>query len=275
MTANLCVVCGSETPDGYACVDETEKARQQLAEIAELVAPARAVAHRQTSGDGTGGGGVPGSRVPIDLAAGARLDAVQVALTGWARELAEGRNVGVVPDGRDVIVLAAAFITQSLEIARHKPWVDEMLREIGDCVHAMRSVTGGRRERIYLGVCGAPFVPIAPEVAEEHGINPAVARLGLAPCPEPLYGRLGASKATCKACGAQYDQEERITDRSELAHSYAYTAVQIEQAYPGIVHRTNIGRWRKQGLLTAHGEADGNPLYAVADVLALAKNRPV
>jgi hypothetical protein len=263
MTANLCVVCGRPTPDGFACVAETEQARQQLAEIAELVAPARDVAHRQTSGDGTGGAGVPGSRVPLDLAAGARLDAVQVALTGWARVVAEERNVGVVPGGRDVIVVAAQFLAANLEWLRHKDYVDDVLREIGDCVQAMRSVTAGRRERIYLGTCGA--LVLTPEPWEPG--TPASTE-----CEGSVYGWIGASKAVCKACGARYDQEARITERAEKAHSHWYTAAEIAAAYPGVVLAGTIRKWRQRGLLTVHGEVDGHRLYQVAEVLALVES---
>jgi hypothetical protein len=256
---DLCVICRDRPAHGaYACIECTEKARQQLAEIAELVEPARAIAYRQTSGDGTGGGCVPGSRVPIDLAAGARLDTVQVALTGWARELAEARNVGAVPDGRDVIVLAAAYIAQCLEIARHKEWVDEMLREISDCLATMRYVTDRRRERIYLGMCRA--VLLVEGVEGPHA------------CEGSVYGSVGASRATCKACGARYDQEARIAERNELAHARTYTAAEIAAAYPGVVLASTIRQWRRRGLLTVHGEVDGHRLYQVSEVLALAES---
>lgn len=260
---NTCVCgCGRTLIDGFAALDCTERARQQLAEIANLVAPARHIAHRQTSGDGTGGAGVPGSRVPIDLGAGARLDAVQVALTGWAREIAEARSVGVVPDGRDVIVLAAAYITQSLEIARHKRWVDDMLREIGDCLTAMRHVTAPRRERIYLGTCGAAWTDW----------NPDGTPLEAGYCEGSVYGNVGADKATCKACGTRYAQADRIRERAELAHSHWYTAAEIAEAYPGVVLAGTIRKWRQRGLLTVHGEVDGHRLYQVSEVLALVES---
>jgi hypothetical protein len=280
MTANLCVVCGRPTPDGYACVAETEQARQQLAEIAERVAPARDVAHRQTAGDGTGGSGTPGSRVPIDLGAGARLDAVQVALTGWARELAEARSVGVAPDGRDVIVLAAAYIAQCLEIARHKRWIDEMLREIADCLAAMRTVTAPRRERIYLGTCGAErkcedlcsdYVCFESDFT--HQCQCWCHRGEADTCEGSVYGSLGASRATCRVCGARYDQEARIAERAKLAGQYHYTGPEIVDAFPGIT-AVSIRVWRHRGLLEAHGKtSDGQPLYDVTEVLAVAASR--
>lgn len=273
VVTNTCVCgCGRTLIDGYAATDCTEKARQQLAEIGELVAPARDVAHRQTSGDGTGGSGVPGSRVPLDLAAGARLDAVQVALTGWARELAESRSVGVVPDGRDVIVLAAAYIAQSLEIARHKEWIDEMLREIGDCVQAMRDVTAGRRERIYLGTCGAMrWIPDPGD--DEFGAE--------VECDGDVYGPPDGITGRCRICKAEYDQGERLAQLGEQVIGKAYRASVIAHAY-GLSADT-IRSWATERLgeggvvlraakLWAHGhDRQGRPLYLLGEVLALAK----
>lgn len=95
MSANTCVVCGRPTPDGHACTAETARAGGQLAEIVELTGPARDVAHGQTSRGGAGGSGKPGSRLPFDLGATARLDAVENTLATWARHIAETRGVAL------------------------------------------------------------------------------------------------------------------------------------------------------------------------------------
>jgi hypothetical protein len=208
--------------------------------------------------------------VPIDLAAGARLDAVQAALTGWARVVAEERNRGVEPDGQDLIVVAARFLAVNLEWLRHKDFVDEVLREIGDCVSAMRSVTAGRRERIYLGTCGALIVESYERTEPLPGVIDEA--FTTRQCEGGVYGSIGASKAVCKACGAKHDQDARITDRSEKAHGYTYTAAEIAAAYPGVVLAGTIRQWRRRGLLTVHGEVDGHRLYSVAEVLALVES---
>lgn len=93
MTVNTCVVCGRPTPDGWACVTETERARQQLAEITDLTEAARATARRQVSHGPAVRGGKPGPTIPIDLAAQARIDVVQNALIGWARIICEERGI--------------------------------------------------------------------------------------------------------------------------------------------------------------------------------------
>lgn len=91
-----CVVCRKPTADGYACAGETRKAAGQLAEIAELTPAARAIAYGQ-SRTGTSGGsaGKPGPRMELNLAAGARMDAVQARLWAIARHIAETRGVAL------------------------------------------------------------------------------------------------------------------------------------------------------------------------------------
>ncbi|MBB3099321.1 hypothetical protein FHR83_007027 [Actinoplanes campanulatus] len=301
MSDDLCVICGDRPAHGaYGCTECLARTRRLLGEVGDMAQAARDVAQRQAV-RGTGGGtvGKPGSQLPLGLETTSRLDAVQNALTTLARDIAETRGVEIPrpPAVRpasgptcarpwscnhgscralreplrasDEIEWVARWLVDQVEWSRHRPAVDEFVRDVEASHRIIRSLASGPRERIYLGTCGAPFVPIAPEVAEEHGINPAVARLGLAPCVEPLYGRLGAGKATCRTCGAEHNPDQRIAERTALAHSYRYTAAEIEQAYPGVVHRTNIGRWRKAGLLTVHGEHEGNPLYALDEVLAL------
>jgi hypothetical protein len=258
-----------------------------LGEIGDMADAALDVAQRQAvRGTGGGGGGKPGSSLPIDLGAMARYDAVRNALTTWVRLIAEERGNGTqingdartpviagtgrAGSGTDDLSGICGWLAEHAEWCRHKPWVDEWVADIERAASIIRGLASGPRERIYLGPCGAPFLPITPEVAEEHGIQPAVARLGLAPCPEPLYGRLGATKAKCKTCEAEHNVDQRIRERHDLAHSYTYTAAEIEHAYGGIILASTIRQWRRRGLLQVHGEADGKRLYAIGEVLQVA-----
>lgn len=95
MTASLCVVCGRPTPDGYACITETSRAAAQLRDIIDMTPAARDVAHGLSRRAGGGSTGKPGSRLPLDLGATARLDGVQNALTTLARTIAETRGVAI------------------------------------------------------------------------------------------------------------------------------------------------------------------------------------
>jgi hypothetical protein len=95
MSEPTCGRCGRPTLDGVVCVAETDRARAQLAEISDMTPAARDIATGQASHSHGGGTGKPGSRLPFDLGATARLDAVQATLTTWARAIAETRGVAL------------------------------------------------------------------------------------------------------------------------------------------------------------------------------------
>ena len=94
MTDELCVICRDRPAHGaYGCVPCLDRARQVLAESADMAGAARGVATRQARHGAQGGSGKPGSALPLDLGATARLDAVNNTLTTWARHIAETRGV--------------------------------------------------------------------------------------------------------------------------------------------------------------------------------------
>ncbi|MEV6633892.1 hypothetical protein AB0M54_24385 [Actinoplanes sp. NPDC051470] len=96
MTAPTCAVCGQPLADGaYACVRCTDRAGHALADIADMAGAARDIATGQARHSRGGGSGKPGSSLPFDLGATARLDAVQASMTTWARHIAETRGVGI------------------------------------------------------------------------------------------------------------------------------------------------------------------------------------
>jgi hypothetical protein len=95
MTANTCVVCGRPEPDAYACPSCSGKAAAQLRDVIDMVPAARDIAHGFAHRTGGGSTGKPGSRLPFDLGATARLDGVQAALTTLARMIAETRGVPI------------------------------------------------------------------------------------------------------------------------------------------------------------------------------------
>jgi hypothetical protein len=189
----------------------------------------------------------------------------------------------------DPIAEAVEFLAKHLEYARHSPWVDEMVRDLAECAAVMRGLAAGPRERVYLGPCGAPVpqpaegVPDLPccvaTTCEPHGSPcchhgdpvecPADPYVGDVPCETPLYGRLGASKATCRTCGAEHVPDQCIQERVELAGQYTYTAAEIADAYPALRANT-ITKWYGRGLLVNHG-TEGRPLYDVAEVLQVAE----
>lgn len=289
MTTNTCVrdACGRPTPDGVACPACMQRTREHLATIGELLPVALDVAYGQTARTQTGGSGGGEPRLELNLTAKARLDAVGNALTTWARAIAEERGVQV--PGGDPIMAASAWLSAHCEWMRHRAEVDEFMRDVAECAAVMRGIAAGPRERVFLGPCGAP-VPQPPEgepglpccvatCCEPHGGDccshddpvdcPADPYVLDVPCDTPLYGQLGASKATCRTCGAEHNPDQRIRERQDLAHSYTYTAAEIEHAYGGVILASTIRQWRKRGLLPVHGEADGKRLYAIGEVLTL------
>ena len=243
MTANTCVVCGSPTPDGWACMTETERARQQLAEIAETVEAARAVMYRQTS-TGDTIHSTPGPRDLLDYGAGARLDAVQTALTGWVRAVREDAKVKSAPRKGDLIAACADWLAERVETIRHLEYADEVLREIGDCWHTMRSVVATPAGRLYLGVC------------EDGG------------CGGDVFGKPGRAAAYCNQCGAVYDQDERRVQVATLVEGGSYRASQLD-GYRGLSAAT-VRKWAERGLITPHEhDGRGRPLYLLTEVRAV------
>ncbi|WP_145830911.1 hypothetical protein [Actinoplanes teichomyceticus] len=252
-----------------------DRARRQLAEIADLVPAARDVAHRQARrGGGGGASGKPGSSLPIDLGATARLDAVQNALSGWVRVIAEERGIcpeihgggrtgsagmeGMGSGGRDDLRASARWLVGMCEWMRHRAEVDTFLTDVDASARALRGVVNGPRERKYLGPCGADQVAAFAE--------------GLADterCEGDVYGWPGAEKGTCRTCGANVLQAERRAWLDDEVRQYAYTASEIAAAYP--IRRNTINQWASRGRLAAHDHNEqGRARYNLGDVLELA-----
>lgn len=80
---------------GLACDWCVGRAAAQLETVIDTLPAARDIAQRQTSRGGGSGAGKPGSSLPLDLGATARLDAVQSALTTWSRHVSEERGVSL------------------------------------------------------------------------------------------------------------------------------------------------------------------------------------
>lgn len=95
MSDTTCVRCGRPMPDqAYACSACAYRAGDQLHDIADMTDAARDVAHGlSTRSGGSSASGKPGSRLPLDLAATSKLDAVENTLLGWCRVISEERGV--------------------------------------------------------------------------------------------------------------------------------------------------------------------------------------
>lgn len=260
MTAE-CLRCGRPTPDGYVCVAETAKAAAQLAEIRDMVGAARDIATGQARHGAGGGSGKPGSRLPFDLGATARLDAVQGELTTWARRIAEERS-GVdwhATGPGELIAWAARYLEANLEWMRHRAEVDAFLVDVEACGRVVRGLARGPAPQRYLGPCGAPRWCCDRGDHEGHNEEP---------CDGDVYAREGASSGRCRACSAEWSSATRQAWLDAEVRSHAYTATEIADAYP--IKANTIRQWLSRGLLTTHGELGGRPLMLLGEVLDLA-----
>lgn len=256
MSTTECVRCGRPTPDGYACVAETDRARQQLAEIADLVPAARDVAHRQARRGSGGASGKPGSSLPIDLGATSRLDAVQNTLTTWARRIAEERGIGPEGNGgasggagtgsgnpqtgRDDLRASAQWLGGHCEWMRHRPEVDEFLRDVEACGRVIRSIADRPEDRrVVVGMCD---------------------------CGRTLYAPAGRQAVTCPDCEQTWDVDdsreslrdhldERIVTAAEAAHLGAF--LDTDRSSEQI--RKLVNKWAERNLITARGEIREDP----------------
>lgn len=215
-----CIRCGRPTADGYACMAETTRAAEQLRQVVDMVPAARDVAHGLSRHGGAGASGKPGSRLPIDLTAMSKLDAVQNELVGWARATVEERHGGRLAHAHeDPIIHAAQYLIANLEWWRHRANIDEILGDVEACARVVRGIARGPSEQRYLGPCGAT-------VTWDDGGNEVPRD---APCEGDVYAHTGATNGTCGACKARWLVtnraawiEEQTADLAAPARDIAY-----------------------------------------------------
>jgi hypothetical protein len=279
VSASTCLRCGRPTPDGVVCVAETAKASAQLAEIRDMLPAARDIATGQARHGSGGGSGKPGSRLPFDLGATARLDAIQNELTTWARHIAGERGsqfASTAFEGRgapDPLAEACSWLGGQMEWLRHRDEVDEFLTDVDAAARVMRGLVRGPSEQRYLGPCGAPYWcdGLAPSRAAEPQCGAEIVHVGhqMDACHGDVYGRAGGDKGTCRTCGAHVDQGERRVWLDDVRRDWLFTAKDIADAYQ--LNVKTIRSWHNRGQLAAHGhDPDGAALHKIGEVLDLA-----
>lgn len=266
MSTNTCLRCGRPTPDGFVCTAETDRARAQLAELADMVGAARDIATGQARHGGGSGSGKPGSRLPFDLGATQRLDEVLKVLTRWVDRIGTIRGTTrpwFLTGDDDPVAVAAHWLTDHLEWIRHQPdhdpddegntWgADQFLTDVEACARVVRGLARGPSAQKYLGPCGAL-------VGAEADVNPDDEAFWVErTCDGDVYAREGAQEGACRVCGAKWPTAERTVWLDGVARSWAYRAVQIADAY-GIsddtirvwAHRKKLkSYWRTEAGLT-------------------------
>jgi hypothetical protein len=205
MTDPTCVCgCDRPCPDGYARAECAARVRLALLGddrqddrpgLVDTAPAARDIAYGiAVVGTGGGSSGKPGSRMPLDLAVAAKLDAVQGSVTTWARHVAEERSGGLwvvtEPPRREPIAgplcrsryecghdsckpirdpesvkaadpleQAARYLAHNLEWLRHRPECDEAFSDLLAAAGVVRAIVAMRGGRKYLGPCGATLRP--------------------------------------------------------------------------------------------------------------------
>lgn len=295
-----CVRCERPMADqAYACATCANRAAEQLRLICDMLPAARDVAHGLSRRGGSGNAsGKPGSQIPIDLTAMAKLDAVQNELTTWTRHIAEVRGGDLYPlDEQDPIVIAAVALKVQLEWMRHRAEVDEFLTDVDACARVVAGIARGPAPQKYLGPCGAERwpteydsdvrCPVDGEMVNRRCWNCGWERREeFQPCDGDIYAREGASVGRCRTCGAEVASEDRRAWLDAEVRSHAFRAAEIANAY-GINVKT-IRSWAtdrqarydhsgtcvqaaRPAKLHPHGwDRDQRPLFLVGDVLDLA-----
>jgi hypothetical protein len=278
VTAQQCACgCGRPVTDGYVAEACAARAAGHLAEIIDMTPAARLVAAGLVRRGGTGGGGKPGSRPPLNDGATDALNAVQNALTTLARDIAETRGAQIVSAGfeghrvADPMVEAATWLTGQLGWLRHAvddqgtSWAAWAFAEIATNARRIRGLVDGPAARKYLGPCGAVETP---EECTRYGIGGHDCDQHQT-CDGDVYGYRGGTTGTCRTCGRCVDQAERTAWLDAEVRQHAFRAAHIADAY-GLRVKT-IRSWADRGHLREHGrDRDDRPLYLVGDVLDLA-----
>jgi hypothetical protein len=276
MSAPTCVRCGRPMADtAYVCPAETARAAEQLRQIADMTAAARDVAHGFSRHGGGAASGKPGSRLPLDLTATSKLDAVQNELTTWMRHIAAERGVEIpartINAPAEIIVEAAEWLQGHLEWLRHRQEVSEALSGIAAAARVVAGIARGPGSQKYLGPCGATLCSLCGLV--EHG-HVCEGDIPVWDCEGDIYARVYAdgtvAKAgACRTCRATVATDERTAWLDAEVRGHAFRAAEIGNAYG--IRANTIRVWADRGLLVAHGhDRDGRPLFNVGDVLDLA-----
>lgn len=257
MTTPTCIRCTKPMPDAaYACTSCVNRARRQLATIAELAPAARDVVHRLVRRGGGPVSGKPGSRPPLDLEAGERLDAVRNTLGGWVRHVVEERGIHPpnLPHGFDVLAPSARFLAEHLEWARHRQEIEEMLTDIDACSRRVYGMASGPEPGRYAGPCST-----VGEDGEE--------------CGQDVTARPGAAYGTCPVCKAEYEVAEQQEWMIEQVRGYLARPIEIAGMLLTLgvkVGYSTIAAYAAKGRIVERGrDEQDRPLFRIGDVIDL------
>ena len=256
---NPCAICARPQPDqAYACQLDTDRVYRWLGDIADATPAARDVATGQTRrGIATRSNGDGG--IPLNLGAGARLDAVQNALTTWARHIVEERGISgpqIAVDGRtgsgegDPLIASAQWLRGQLGWARHRREIVELHRDIAAARRIIVGIIDRPAGRLLVGACD---------------------------CGAVLYAKTGTGTVTCRDCDSAWDVHASRDTLRQALDDKLLTAAQV--AALAVVADPDLDRQRvrrlvnvwghrgpgKGGIETRGHSPEGDPLYRFGD----------
>lgn len=271
---NDCVRCGRPMPDqARVCSPEAQSLADDLLRAAGHAEDAEAVITRQAryGGGGRGGSDEP---LPIDLTASTKLNAVKLAICGWAEIVIHetGRRPAWRPlagplcpptgtrclhgscDGirrrmpPTDIARDAAWLARQTGWLRKHPAADEAFRELEAACHQLARLVDRPADRELVGMCD---------------------------CGRTLYAPHGRTVVTCPAvtCRLHWNVAEsrdilrrsldgKLVTAAEAARLGSYLDTDRSQ----LQIRKLINAWSARGMVFAHGEIDGEPTYRFGDV---------
>lgn len=267
MTENQCIRCGRPMPDvAYACQSCAYRAGDQLHTIADMTDAARDVAQGRAR-RGPSSSSSSESRLPLNLGATQRLDAVQGNLGGWARHIAATRGIRE-PQAEtladDLVAVVALWLAGHVDWMRHRQEAAEFLGDVDIAARIVSGIARGPTEQQYLGPCGAP------EQVEVTGLGTAEREyIDGKPCEGDIYAARGSRVGRCRTCRAEVATSEREAWLDGEVRTRAFRASEIANAYR--INVNTIRSWAARGQLVPHGhDTDDRPQYNVGDVLDLA-----
>jgi hypothetical protein len=271
MSDPICVRCARPLADGSYCCDRcASQAAQKLAEIAEVAPASRDVANGLSRRSHGGASGKPGSRLPLDLYAAARMTMTEDRLTRWCRQIAAKRGIAPpwVTTYGEAIEAACGWLSGQTEWIRHQgPTTDRawlhvfgwdpaeidnidaadppiiasaFLGYIDDAARVLRSIVREPADKKFFGICGSEIG--WDDDGEEFQRDE--------PCKGQVYGLPGAEEATCRACKARWETGPRAKELGDKVREHAFSAKWIHEAY-GINVKT-IRSWADRGHLKSY-----------------------
>jgi hypothetical protein len=175
---------------------------------------------------------------------------IESQLMSYARMVAEELDGSWPPVGVDTVV---PWLQGRLEVAARQEWIVDMLEGVDDLVRQAHGFLDAAKHRlVYLGKCGGS-------------------------CDEPIFAKVRTGEGrdeefpidvVCPACETQHDVALRLREAQAFLVGVGNARQVAERAD---VPWGTVRAWASAGRLSrlAWRDERGNPLYRVADVVAL------